>query len=439
MSGWLIQPLDRAGKTEVLCSSPDALRILKTHAALIASSDIYPSFHHEFSHTLYFFDVRPEFVAWLNNYATATPVDLPFPSAPAAPSRRRFGISDLGLAGSMLLAMTALFFWISPMVSRADVVTGPPPAEVMALEDSVARTFLETPETKPDSISITITDTGLDSRIPPDTTSAETPPVAPPPRPDALGELKIWFLDVGQGDGIVIRLPRGEFVVVDCAAGSGEEMLDLLRSLGCTRIRAMVMSHPHVDHLGGLKDVIEAIPVEAFYDPGVPHPTAGYRRLLESVEGNVRDYIMPRTGDRIEWDPSVKVTVLSAGGDAAAGVNNASIVLRMEFGRTSVILAGDAEKEAEAGIVERFAGRIRSDILKVGHHGSRTSSSPPFLREVAPKHVVISCGTGNTYGHPAPITLRNLEAIGAAIHRTDLDGTILAVSNATVWRVEPVQ
>jgi competence protein ComEC len=438
MTGWYIRPIQRAGKTEVLASDPEALRALRRVACAIPSSDVYPSFSNVHSHTVFFFDVRPEFIEWLNAYTAATPVEEPKPAMRIPAALRRFGLADLGLAATMLIAVAALFFWLSPMVSRADVLTPPPPEAAPPVEEA-APVLPPTTSPEPDSIVITVVDSSLDSSLPGDTSTAETQLVAIPPRPVAVGELKIWFLDVGQGDGIVIKLPGGEFVVVDCNSGAGDEMTTLLRSLGCTRIRAMVMSHPHADHLGGLKTVIEAFPVDAFFDPGLAHPTAGYRRLLEAVERDVRDYFNPNTGDRIEWDPAVRVTVLNAGGDPGDGVNNASIVLKMEFGRTSVILTGDAEAEAENRIVDQFRGQLRSDLLKAGHHGSRTSSSPAFLREVAPKHVVISCGTGNTYGHPAPITLRNLEAIGAKIHRTDCEGTILATSNGTAWRVEAIR
>lgn len=245
------------------------------------------------------------------------------------------------------------------------------------------------------------------------------------------------FVDVGQGDGIILRLPNGAFVVIDANQNEGGKMADILAELGCREIAAMVMTHPHADHIGGLPDILHRFKVKRFYDPGVPYPSSIYKRVLTDVEQGGGGYVIPKPGDTLAWDTHLRITVVSGGKVLADNVNNASIVLHIEFDSTSLLLTGDAEQEAEQEMIVNFHGRLHSDILKVGHHGSRSSSKPPFLREVGAHWGVISCGIGNVYKHPKAETLKNLHDAGITFFRTDEQGTILARSDGRAWKIGP--
>jgi competence protein ComEC len=129
------------------------------------------------------------------------------------------------------------------------------------------------------------------------------------------------------------------------------------------------------------------------------------------------------------------VSVFNSGGSSRGDANNGSLVVKIQFGATSVILTGDAEEEAEHAMVGKFRTQLRADLLKVGHHGSKTSTSAEFLAAVSPKAAIISCGTPNSYGHPSPGTITRLEKAGIRIYRTDKLGTVLATSNGREFRV----
>lgn len=249
-------------------------------------------------------------------------------------------------------------------------------------------------------------------------------------------ELTIDFVDVGQGDGAILHLPGGRFVVIDANVGAAPKMSILLDAAGCTEIFAMVMSHPHQDHIGALPELLERYPVRRFYDPGYPQTTKIYRRVLEAVERNGSDYIMPAPGDTLDWDTRLSVTVLHSGAEKNSGANNASIVLRIVHDSVAIIFTGDAEREAEERILKSRSGSITASILKVGHHGSLSSSTPGFLDAIAPKDAIISCGTGNSYRHPRQNTLDELNRRGARIYRTDLNGLIRLVSTGDSYAIE---
>ncbi|MFN3431349.1 MAG: DNA internalization-related competence protein ComEC/Rec2 [Candidatus Sericytochromatia bacterium] len=256
----------------------------------------------------------------------------------------------------------------------------------------------------------------------------------PPLRP---GELELAFLSVGQGDAIAIRTPRGRWILVDGGPADDDfdagkaHVLPYLRRMGCQRIDLMVATHAHQDHVGGLPAVAAALPVERAWEAGQPETCDGNLGLLATwLMGGV-PWATPSPGRSIELD-GVRLTAL-APRPGSRSTNDGSVVVRLDHGAFSALLTGDAETESERAMVESGA-RLKADVLKVGHHGSTTSTSPAFLRAVAPSLAIVSAGKRNRFGHPRPSTMRRLRQAGVASLRTDLAGAILVRSNGRRWR-----
>jgi competence protein ComEC len=249
----------------------------------------------------------------------------------------------------------------------------------------------------------------------------------------ARGTVEIVVLDVGQGDAIAIRSPRGRWALIDAGPATdgfdaGERVvLPYLRRRGAGRLEALILTHPDLDHIGGAEAVLDGLDVRTVFDPGIPSPGSAYLDVLESVDREDAPWLPLRAGRTVELD-GVELRVLSPPGDGdhepgAWSRNDGSVVLLLRFGDFTALLTGDAEAEAEARLV-RTGGTGPVDVLKVGHHGSSTSTTPTFLERVAPQAAVISVGRGNRYGHPAPEVMARLEAMGVRIYRTDRDGTL---------------
>ena len=245
--------------------------------------------------------------------------------------------------------------------------------------------------------------------------------------------LHVYFLDVGQGDAILVQAPDGRQILID----GGPNPTALLSELSAVMpfwdrsLDLVVLTHPDGDHLTGLLAVLDRYQVARVLDTAqtdaAPLAAAWRERL---ANGRVSRTIAQR-GMRIPLD-DVMLTVLHPGSKPLAGTasddNNNAIVLRIDYGPTSLLLTGDAESEAEADMLK--AGLpLRADVLKIGHHGSNGSTSTPFMAAVAPRQAVISVGADNSFGHPAREVLRRLMDARAEILRTDTNGRIEAVSD----------
>ena len=243
--------------------------------------------------------------------------------------------------------------------------------------------------------------------------------------------LTVHFLDVGQGDAVALRSPAGRWILIDGGGGprgpqgdAGRRVVvPFLRRHGAAQLAAVVATHAHADHFGGLPAVLEAFDPAFVLEPGEPVPDAGYLGFLGAVESDGAEWRPARRGDRLELD-GVTVEVLSPDSAWAAGqvdINEQSVVLLVTYGTTRLLLTGDAGLPTEA----HLAGRVgRVTLLKIGHHGSRSATSDRWLDELQPAEAVISVGTRNRYGHPAPEVLDRLRAHGITVRRTDQRGTI---------------
>ncbi|HEX5632102.1 MAG TPA: ComEC/Rec2 family competence protein, partial [Gemmatimonadales bacterium] len=240
--------------------------------------------------------------------------------------------------------------------------------------------------------------------------------------------LTLHFLDVGQGDAAVVVTPGGRAVVVD--AGPRDERYDagrrvvvpFLERAGIRRVEALVVSHGHADHVGGAPSLLARIPVTAAVEPAAPATEEAYLAFLDVLGRSDGQWVPARPGLEFTLD-SVRFRVLHpdpAWPGWGLDVNDDSVILLVEYGAFRALFAGDAGEAAERVLRGRI-GPVQ--VLKVGHHGSRTSSSVPWLRELAPRLAVVSVGT-NRYGHPAPDVLDRLGAHRAVVWRTDQEGTI---------------
>jgi competence protein ComEC len=268
--------------------------------------------------------------------------------------------------------------------------------------------------------------------------------------PPAAGQLTVYFLDVGQGDAALVVSPTGKTVLVDGGPpDAGMLSRKLTRLLGAP-LDLVVLSHPHLDHLGGLPAVLESPGARRYMDPGFDHPTAAYRDLLRQVGAKEIPFLEPEPGPggapfQLELGGGVTLTVLWPRRPAEpfltgtrSDANSNSIVFRLDHAKTSFLFTGDAEADTESRLL-RSGQKLSATVLKAPHHGSRHSSGERFLERVSPKAVVVSSGRQNEYGHPHEHALGRYQAAGAAVYRTDAQGDLVAVSDGVTVTIRPAR
>lgn len=253
----------------------------------------------------------------------------------------------------------------------------------------------------------------------------------------APGEFDLFVVDVGQGDGLVLRFPDGRVGVVDAgreaASDAAHPVVALLERMGVESLAFAMVSHADADHSGGLDQVFARFDVQVFFHGSDDATTGEYRELLDAVrrEGSRMEPL--RAGDRIEGFGGVALRVLNPEDDQQD--NDGSVALIADHGEIEFLLTGDITMRAEARILARGLAED-VDVLKVAHHGSASSSTEEFLAAFDPELALVSAGRRNLYGHPSPGVLRRLEAAGARVVRTDLEGTIRVRSDGRSARVE---
>lgn len=247
----------------------------------------------------------------------------------------------------------------------------------------------------------------------------------------ASGTVEIHFIDVGQGDATLILGPDAS-VLID-GGDATSPVVGYLQALGVPHLDVVIATHPNADHIGGLIDVLRAVPVNRVVTNGEEYTTLTYERFLDAIIRANSEYVEVSQGDQIVAGNLVLDVLNPAALDSS--VNNDSLVLRFTYGHVSVLLTGDIEATQEARLVS--AGMpLGAQILKVAHHGSNDASSPAFLRQVQPEVAVYSAGAGNQYGHPSAETLGALSAIGAQVYGTDENGTVIVSTDGTTYEVQ---
>ncbi len=252
----------------------------------------------------------------------------------------------------------------------------------------------------------------------------------------ATGDLKIHYIDVGQGDSELIQI--GDKNILIDAGTSDKKALDYLKSINITKLDYVIATHPHEDHIGSMDDVINNISVGTFYSPKVTTTTRTYENMIKALKSKNLKLTVPKVGDALTIG-NATLTFLAPNSDKYDDLNNYSIVVKLKYGNNSFMLMGDAQDVSEGEILQKQLD-IQADILKVGHHGSHSSTTQAFLDKVNPKYAVISCGKDNDYGHPHKETLDKLNTRNINVFRTDLEGTIIATSDGKEikFNVKPV-
>ncbi len=241
----------------------------------------------------------------------------------------------------------------------------------------------------------------------------------------------VYYIDVGQGDSELIR-SGSTTVLIDAGEKEyGKTVCSFIKSLGIEKLDYVIASHPHADHIGGMAEVIKEFDIGRIIVPRVSDeliPTSTvYENFLDAVREKSMKLTPAKQGTVYQLDGS-ELEILAPVSDDYSDLNDFSVVCRITDGNNSFLFTGDASKPAENDIIDSGED-ISADVLKVGHHGSSTSSGKNFLEAVQPAVCVISCGTGNSYGHPNEEAMNRLKAFTDKIYRTDLDGTVVIYSD----------
>jgi len=241
--------------------------------------------------------------------------------------------------------------------------------------------------------------------------------------------LVVHYLDVGQGDSEILQCGNQTMLIDAGTNDSTSILIQDIKNLGITRFDIVIATHPHEDHIGGMDAVIKQFNIGTVYMPDVTTSTATFTAMLKEIKNKNLTPVHPTAGMVFNLE-NAQCTVLAPNSATYSDMNNYSIVIRVVFGSNSFLFTGDAEKPSEDEMLAK-GYNLQADILKVGHHGSDTATSPAFLAAVSPKYAVIEVGTGNDYGHPHTVTLQKLTAAGVTIYRTDLNGTVTVTSNGS--------
>lgn len=245
--------------------------------------------------------------------------------------------------------------------------------------------------------------------------------------------LKVHYLDVGQGDSIFIELPNNETMLIDAAESyQSENIINYLKNLNYQKIDYVIGTHPHADHIGGLKDIINTFEIGKIYMPKVVSTTKTYESLLMAIKDKNLKINTAKAGTSIIDTDALKINILAPNNSTYTELNNYSVVTKITYGTTKFLFMGDAEKLSENEIKEN----VTADVIKIGHHGSNTSSSIDFVKKVNAKYGIISVGLNNKYNLPKEEIITNWENSGTKIYLTSINGTITASSDGTNIKIE---
>ncbi|MCE5220625.1 MAG: MBL fold metallo-hydrolase [Clostridium sp.] len=241
----------------------------------------------------------------------------------------------------------------------------------------------------------------------------------------------VHYIDVGQGDSILIQVNNKNLLIDAGPKSDKKKLLNYLSTLSLDKLDYVIATHPHEDHIGNMADIINDYNVLAFYAPKVESTTKTFEKMVEALKSkNLKINVIKKGMDSINLGKNTKVTVFSPTKDSYEDLNNYSPVIKIEYGKTSFLFTGDAQKDVEKEMLSTNED-ISADVLKVGHHGSSTSTTKDFLNKVNPSIGVISVGQDNIYNHPNDDTIKQLNENKVTIYRTDKNGTVVISSDGS--------
>ncbi len=245
------------------------------------------------------------------------------------------------------------------------------------------------------------------------------------------GALTVYFFDVGQGDATLLAGPNWT-IVIDAGRHNRSDVVPHLQSAGVESIDLLIGTHPHADHIGQFPQILETFPVREVWMCGDSHSSRTFERALDAILSSGAAYHEPRAGESYRMG-SALIEVLHPV-ELTGNLNESSICVRVTFGQVSVVLTGDAEAASERAMIQR-GHNLSAQILRLGHHGSETSSTREFLEAVRPEVAIYSAGEGNSYGHPHDVVLQRLARMGIPVLGTDRHGTIHVQTDGTTYQV----
>lgn len=248
--------------------------------------------------------------------------------------------------------------------------------------------------------------------------------------------LSIHMIDVDQGESILIITPNNKTILIDGGEGyQSRKVKSYLTKHRVKKIDLLIATHPHSDHIGGLSDIINNFKVEKIFMPKKIHTSTTFEKLLNTIQNKKLNVNNPKLNTTIEFDKDIKLHFLGPVTDYGQNLNLWSIVFRLDFKNKSFLFTGDMEKEAENDLINKYGKEyLKANVLKVGHHGSNTSSSKAFLRYTDPEVAIISVGNNNPYGHPHRDIIERLENHGILIYRTDIQNNVVLLSDGIeIW------
>lgn len=243
------------------------------------------------------------------------------------------------------------------------------------------------------------------------------------------GKMIVYYLDVGQGDSILIQVNKKNLLIDSGPKSDKKKLLYYLSKINIDKLDYIIATHPHEDHIGNMSEIIDNYNVLNFYAPKVQSTTKTFEQMIDSLKAkNLKINVIKKGTDSINLGENTKVTVFSPTKDYYEDLNNYSPILKIQYGKTSFLFTGDAQKDIEKEMISSNEN-ISADVLKVGHHGSSTSTTKEFLNKVHPSIGVISVGLDNSYNHPNTDTLKRLNDNKIKVYRTDKDSPIILTSD----------
>lgn len=240
--------------------------------------------------------------------------------------------------------------------------------------------------------------------------------------------MNVTYLNVGQGDSELIQV-NGKNMLIDAGTNAGaNDLVKDLQKRGIKTIDIAVATHPHEDHIGGMDEILENFDVKSFYAPKVAHTTKTYENMLKAVKNEGLKVKQIKEGTNIDLGENTKVEVYSPVKSEYEELNNYSPIMKISYGKNTFMFTGDAETLVEQEVLKENKN-LKADILKLGHHGSHSSTSEGFLKAVDPSIAIVSCGKDNKYGHPHKETMSILKKYDVTVYETFRDGDITITSN----------